>query len=360
MITTYKNIFRTLVLGFILTVAILTALVRHQLSQSFSKAFEKMNAQPAAVEKPEVVQPLPETPKELAPEIISAHLSKAYDRCVENYKDELLSAYRAFKTQIGTIHEDFAISSAQVFEDTIHEKITIRTMMRLVRLKATDMIRRDGKDRDTEWINNNIVSTIEPSGQNYAEKYQEASAMFEQRVKIATGEIQARFQIELNVECAALNNDPSFAQAAAKALSHTSQIPVSFAMLSAGVAFDGAAIQSGMITRIGASLTSAYGAFAARFLTKPAKKAAASGIAVAVDGPLPVGDILGAGFAIWTAYDVATLSSGFRKKMIESYQEGLDEQLAELETTVFPSIQSNIEEIVRYLRDKKQSILNAK
>jgi len=150
MITTYKNIFRTLVLGFILTVAILTALVRHQLSQSFSKAFEKMNAQPAAVEKPEVVQPLPETPKELAPEIISAHLSKAYDRCVENYKDELLSAYRAFKTQIGTIHEDFAISSAQVFEDTIHEKITIRTMMRLVRLKATDMIRRDGKDRDQE------------------------------------------------------------------------------------------------------------------------------------------------------------------------------------------------------------------
>lgn len=78
------------------------------------------------------------------------------------------------------------------------------------------------------------------------------------------------------------------------------------------------------------SLQGVVGWLATKLEPQIAKAAVGVGAAV-VDGPLPIGDIVTVGLAIWTAYDVVSLPGEIRGNVQEAFQSEGDQHLSNLE-----------------------------
>lgn len=72
--------------------------------------------------------------------------------------------------------------------------------------------------------------------------------------------------------------------------------------------------------------------------------AAASGFAVVADGPVPIGDIIGVGIAIfggiWTAYDISDAYTEIRNELPKSLKDGIDETIREAEQSAIDRLNS--------------------
>ena len=90
---------------------------------------------------------------------------------------------------------------------------------------------------------------------------------------------------------------------------------------SAGVAV---AFEIYLIRATKKAIKNLYRYFAKKLAPQIAKVAVGAG-AAAADGPLPIGDILTVGLAIWTVYDVATLPEAIRNDVRKEFKNAADE-----------------------------------
>ena len=80
----------------------------------------------------------------------------------------------------------------------------------------------------------------------------------------------------------------------------------------------------------------------------PIKKAAVSVAASVADGPLPIGDVLGAIGLVWTAYDISSMRSEFQKQVADSIYNKLYNEINNVKrqsSAVIDDIHNNYQQI---------------
>ena len=110
-------------------------------------------------------------------------------------------------------------------------------------------------------------------------------------------------------------------------------------------------------TKIVKSLVSKVVAAAARMFARPAAAAAAEVTIAAADGPLPIGDIIAALGAIWTAYDVYSTQKQFEREMKAAMEDMMPDMRRDIQKQVLAHVHSILKEHQR-LQDaiRQQSV----
>ncbi|MCP5538378.1 MAG: hypothetical protein H7A51_19360 [Akkermansiaceae bacterium] len=89
-----------------------------------------------------------------------------------------------------------------------------------------------------------------------------------------------------------------------------------------------------------------------------AKAATGAGTALA-DGPLPFGDIITVGLAIWTIYDVATLPRAIRGGVHKEFKQAADEHLRILDSRVDTTVQKLAKQSLQSRENAHSELLTA-
>lgn len=93
----------------------------------------------------------------------------------------------------------------------------------------------------------------------------------------------------------------------------------------------------------------------ARTSAKAAGKAAASTVAPAADGPLPIGDIIAVGGFAWTAWDIHHMT----KKMPKEMQKGLTEAVDKIEADTLAEVRGNARKMKNIYRAEESVMRHA-
>lgn len=110
--------------------------------------------------------------------------------------------------------------------------------------------------------------------------------------------------------------------------------------IAVSVAIDAVALRR---TQLPAVFWKKITAIAARLFRKQVAKVAGSAAVAAVDGPLPVGDIIALGGMIWTGYDIYALQKEFEKEITTS----LDNLLADASNNVHKQAVAHATEMLK-------------
>lgn len=293
------------------------------------------------------------------PEFGVDEVGAIFDRAFGQYEKDYRTASASFERVQLLEAADYARRSRKIFATTLEKEIGHKSVCHLVYLMAKDMVAKESGNRDMKWVEANLIHPVKPTLKKYHRALDTALSNMEQEQLEALSKMENNliYSIQAALPPSADEADPLMPMAEAfESELNKPGLLLRATLPAALVPLDVHALipkQRRLLTEsIHKSARSAYKRFAAKHLSSKAKRMAAALGGALLDGPLPLGDLIAAGLAGWTAWEMATFPADLRQDMLESYDEGLKQFERDIEHNILPKAREASEQ---YLAEVRQS-----